>query len=103
MPIDANRTITETIEIDASLEEVWQSLVLGEQIARWFSFEATSEARLGGEVNISWGTSWQGSLQITAFEPECHLQWSEAAKPGSWPPWSAHQTAEPSELEGQLG
>ena len=48
----ANRTIDLTIDIDATVEEVWQALTTGEGITRWFAPYAAMKPGEYGSVNV---------------------------------------------------
>ena len=49
-----DRTVDLTIDIDATLEEVWQALTTGEGIARWFAPYAAVTPGEGGSASIGW-------------------------------------------------
>jgi len=49
-----DRTVDLTIDIDATLEEVWQALTTGEGIARWFAPYAAVTPGVGGSVSVGW-------------------------------------------------
>ncbi len=73
-----------TIELDASVEDVWRALTTGEELARWFPLEARVEPGLDGSVFVSWGADCEGTAPITIWEPNRHFQWTEKMPaPGS--------------------
>ena len=47
-----DRLIDLTVDIDATLEEVWQALTTGEGIARWFAPHAAVTPGEGGSVSV---------------------------------------------------
>ena len=47
-----DRKVDLTIDIDATLEEVWQALTTGEGIARWFAPYAAVTPGEGGSVAV---------------------------------------------------
>ena len=53
------RVVDLTIDIDATLEDVWQALTTGEGIARWFAPHAAVTAGEGGSVSIGWDPVWE--------------------------------------------
>ena len=73
-PKRTGRTIDLTIDIDATLEEVWQALTTGEGIARWFAPHATVVPGEGGTVSVGWDPKQMWETPITAWEPQRHMQ-----------------------------
>ena len=77
MTDDSKRTdrgIDLTIDIDATLEEVWQALTTGEGIARWFAPHAAVTPGEGGSVSVGWDPKEMWETPITVWEPERHMQ-----------------------------
>ena len=70
----ADRTVDLTIDIDATLEEVWQALATGEGIARWFAPYASVTPGEGGSVSIGWDPKELWEQPITVWEPERRMQ-----------------------------
>jgi uncharacterized protein YndB with AHSA1/START domain len=68
------RTIDLTIEIDATLEEVWQALTTGEGIARWFAPYAAVTPGEGGSVSVGWDPNEMWETPITVWEPQRRMQ-----------------------------
>jgi uncharacterized protein YndB with AHSA1/START domain len=68
------RAIDLTIDIDASLEEVWQALTTGEGIARWFAPHAEVTPGEGGSVSVGWDPKEMWSQPITVWEPLRRMQ-----------------------------
>ena len=50
-PKRTDRVVDLTIDIDATLDEVWQALTTGEGIARWFAPYAAVTPGAGGSVS----------------------------------------------------
>ena len=69
-----DRTIELTIDIDATLEEVWQALTTGEGIARWFAPHAAVTAGEGGSVSVGWDPKEMWETPITLWEPQRRMQ-----------------------------
>jgi uncharacterized protein YndB with AHSA1/START domain len=69
-----DRTVDLSIDIDATLEEVWQALTTGEGIARWFAPHAVVTPGEGGTLSIGWDPKEMWSTPITAWEPMHHMQ-----------------------------
>jgi len=69
-----DRVIDLTIEIDATLEEVWQALTTGEGIARWFAPYATVTPGEGGSVSIGWNPKEMWTQPITVWDPLQRMQ-----------------------------
>ena len=77
MTNDSKRTdrgIDLTIDIDATLEEVWQALTTGEGIARWFAPYAAVTPGEGGSVSVGWDPKEMWSQPITVWEPMRRMQ-----------------------------
>ena len=73
-PRRTDRVLDLTIDIDATLEEVWQALTTGEGIARWFAPYAAVTPGEGGSVSIGWDPKEMWDTPITAWEPLRHMQ-----------------------------
>jgi uncharacterized protein YndB with AHSA1/START domain len=74
---DRNRTdrvIDLSIDIDATLEEVWQALTTGEGIARWFAPYAEVTPGEGGSVSVGWDPKEMWAQPITVWEPMRRMQ-----------------------------
>jgi uncharacterized protein YndB with AHSA1/START domain len=70
----AERVLDLTIDIDATLEEVWQALTTGEGIARWFGPYAKVTPGEGGSVSIGWDPKEMWDTPITVWEPPRRMQ-----------------------------
>ena len=73
-PKRADRTVDLSIDIDATLEEVWQALTSGEGIARWFAPYAAVTPGEGGSVSVGWDPKEMWETPITVWEPQRHMQ-----------------------------
>jgi uncharacterized protein YndB with AHSA1/START domain len=73
-PKRKDRVIELTIDIDATLEEVWQALTTGEGIARWFAPHATVTPGEGGSVSVGWDPNEMWDAPITVWEPMQRMQ-----------------------------
>jgi uncharacterized protein YndB with AHSA1/START domain len=69
-----SRTVDLTIDIDATLEEVWHALTTGEGIARWFAPHAAVTPGDGGSVSVGWDPKEMWEQPITAWQPPRHFQ-----------------------------
>lgn len=69
-----DRVLDLTIEIDATLDEVWQALTTGEGIARWFGPYAAVTPGEGGSVSVGWNPNEMWDTPITVWEPLRRLQ-----------------------------
>jgi uncharacterized protein YndB with AHSA1/START domain len=69
-----DRVIDLTIDIDATLEEVWQALTTGEGIARWFAPLAAVTPGEGGSVSVGWDPKEMWDSPITVWEPMRRMQ-----------------------------
>ena len=73
-PKSTDRGIDLTIDIDATLEEVWQALTTGEGIARWFAPYAAVTPGEGGSVSVGWDPKEMWEQPITVWEPQRRMQ-----------------------------
>jgi len=69
-----DRVIDLTIDVDATLEEVWQALTTGQGIARWFAPHAEVTPGEGGSVSVGWDPQEMWSQPITVWEPLRRMQ-----------------------------
>jgi uncharacterized protein YndB with AHSA1/START domain len=69
-----DRVIELTIDIDATLDEVWQALTTGEGIARWFAPHAAVTPGEGGSVSVGWDPKEMWTQPITLWEPLRRMQ-----------------------------
>ena len=69
-----DRIVDLAIDIDATLEEVWQALTTGEGIARWFAPYAAVTPGEGGSVSVGWDPKEMWDAPVTAWEPLRRMQ-----------------------------
>ena len=69
-----DRVIDLTIDVDATLDEVWQALTTGEGIARWFAPHAAVTSGEGGSVSVGWDPKEMWAQAITVWEPLRRMQ-----------------------------
>jgi len=69
-----DRVLDLTIEIDATLEEVWEALTTGKGIARWFGPYAAVTPGEGGSVSVGWDPKEMWETPITVWEPQRRMQ-----------------------------
>lgn len=68
------RQIEMEIELDAPVEKVWKALVEGQELSRWYPFEARVTPGVGGAVWMSFGPGMEGEEKIEIWEPNRHLR-----------------------------
>ena len=73
-PKRTDRVVDLSIDIEATLDEVWQALTTGEGIARWFAPHAAVTPGEGGSVSIGWDPKEMWSTPITVWEPLRRMQ-----------------------------
>ena len=73
-PDTPGRTVDLTVDIDATLDEVWEALTTGDGIARWFAPYATVTPGVGGQIGVGWDPNEIWDAPITVWEPLQHLQ-----------------------------
>lgn len=69
-----NRAIDLTIEVNATLQEVWEAMTTGEGIARWFAPHAAVTPGEGGSVSVGWDPNEMWAAPITVWEPLRRMQ-----------------------------
>src|SRR5262245_38992119 len=69
-----DRVVDLAIDIDATLEEVWQALTTGEGIARWFAPYAAVTPGEGGNLSVGWDPKEMWDSAITVWEPLRRMQ-----------------------------
>ena len=73
-PDGGSRGIDLTLDIDATLDEVWHALTTGEGIARWFAPYAAVTPGEGGSVSVGWDPKEMWDTPITVWEPLRRMQ-----------------------------
>ena len=73
-PKRTERILDLTIDIDATLDEVWRALTTGEGIARWFGPHAAVTPGEGGSVSVGWDPNEMWTTPITVWEPLRRMQ-----------------------------
>lgn len=68
------------IDIDATPDEVWQSLTEETGLERWFAPIARVTPGEGGSVYLSWGEGMEGTAPIHLWEPARRFGWTEGPK-----------------------
>lgn len=68
------RGVDLTIDIDATLEQVWHALTTGEGLARWFAPHAAVTPGEGGSVSVGWNPQEMWTQPITVWEPPRRMQ-----------------------------
>jgi uncharacterized protein YndB with AHSA1/START domain len=66
---EQTRAFSMSLDLDASLEEVWRALTEAEELVRWFPIGARVKPGAGGTMMWSWGEGWDWETQIDAWEP----------------------------------
>ncbi len=66
--------IEKQIEIAAPVGTVWNALVNGTELSRWFPLEASVEPGKGGKISLSWGPDWTGTADIEVWETNHRLR-----------------------------
>jgi uncharacterized protein YndB with AHSA1/START domain len=68
------RSYEKQFEVAAPVESVWKAITEGEELTRWFCQHATSEPKLGGEIQVDWGGGAKGTQTIAVWNPNVHLR-----------------------------
>ncbi len=69
--------LEKTVEIAASIEEVWEALTDGRKLCNWFPLEARVKPGQNGSIFVSWGPDCEGEAEIAAWEPGKKIAWQE--------------------------
>lgn len=77
------RSIEMEITVEAPPEAVWEALSTGQGLEGWFPPEARVEPGVGGSIFLSWGGGMEGTGEITVWEPNRRIVWSEPVPPGA--------------------
>jgi uncharacterized protein YndB with AHSA1/START domain len=67
------RSIDLSIEITATVDEVWNAITTGEGLARWFAPIAEVEPGVGGSVGVGWEPGQVWRTPIVVWEPMARL------------------------------
>jgi uncharacterized protein YndB with AHSA1/START domain len=62
------RAVTGEVEIDASIDRVWQALTDADELMRWFPLEARVEPGAGGSIFMSWKNEFAGTSEVLDWE-----------------------------------
>jgi len=71
------RRIEKTIELAASVDEVWKALTDPHELVKWFPLEARVTPGSGGKIFVSWGPDAAGEADIVAWEPGKKFAWKQ--------------------------
>jgi uncharacterized protein YndB with AHSA1/START domain len=71
---EAPRAFEMSLDIDATLDQVWRALTQAEELVRWFPLDARVAPGVGGSMLWSWGEGWDWETRIDAWEPGRHLR-----------------------------
>jgi uncharacterized protein YndB with AHSA1/START domain len=63
------RRIEKTIELAASVDEVWKALTDPKELVKWFPLEARVTPGKSGKIFVSWGPDSADEAEIVAWEP----------------------------------
>ena len=69
--------LEKTVEIAASIEEVWDAVTDGKKLSNWFPLEARVKPGKNGSIFVSWGPDCEGEAEIVAWEPGKKIAWQE--------------------------
>ena len=74
MTSDESRDEEHRISVAADLETVWRLLTTAEGLASWFGTEASIELRVGGGVEVGWGSPERIIGRVDHIEAPQHLR-----------------------------
>jgi uncharacterized protein YndB with AHSA1/START domain len=70
----AQRRLVAEVELEAPIAAVWKAITEGEELIRWFPFQARSEPGPEGWIWMSWDGAYEDRAAILAWEPNQHLR-----------------------------
>jgi len=76
----SDRHLEKTVELDASPEQVWEAIATGPGISAWF-VPHEMEPREGGAVGQRFGSGFDVTARVTAFEPGRRFAYGAAEPP----------------------
>ena len=77
-----------SIEIEASVERVWDAVTNQERLRDWFNADMRLDARPGGRVEfagVNGNEPYRLAGAITEFDPPRRLTWEWDSVPARWP------------------
>jgi len=77
------RTIERTLRIDAPVEVVWNAIIEGDEIRRWFAERAECTPGEGGVIRLGWGDGMRWDMPIVEWEEGRRLVLEDAGEYGS--------------------
>ena len=80
------RALHMSATVTATPEQAWKALADPVELARWFPLRSGGTPGLGGKVLLNWGDEAEWWVNITAWKPNEHLQWTDQQVPGGPPP-----------------
>ena len=87
------RTIELEVTILATPAAVWKAIASGEGLKQWFPPIAEGGGVPGSDVLLSWGEGIDWHTQITAWEENRHVRWSDPPQPDKSNPGESIQMA----------
>jgi uncharacterized protein YndB with AHSA1/START domain len=79
-----DRRLEKIVELDAGPEQVWEAIATGPGISTWFVPHEV-EPREGGTVTAKFGSGFDASGRVTAWEPGKRFAYSAADAPADGP------------------
>src|SRR5437764_4193503 len=68
------RQIEMEIEIDATVEQVWEAVSTGQGFASWFAPIARVEPGEGGSFTMAWAEGMEATSRIEVWKPNEHVR-----------------------------
>jgi uncharacterized protein YndB with AHSA1/START domain len=81
----SERRLEKHVELDADPEQVWEAIATGPGIATWFVPQRV-EPREGGAIEQDYGSGFQTSGRVTAWEPGRRFAYGSSEEPADGRP-----------------
>jgi uncharacterized protein YndB with AHSA1/START domain len=85
---EETRAVEGQIEVNATIERVWQGLTDERELVRWFPLDAKVEPGPGGSFYLSWLNEFAATTEIQIWDPPRHLRTA----------WSFHEEDQPTQV-----
>lgn len=75
--------IERTLELDASVDEVWRALTDPTELSAWFGDSTELSAAVGSEGWFGWEKHGRFAMRVEVFEPKTRFSWRWSHESGA--------------------